>query len=90
MNVAAGDISLGGWTETEQANKAAAKGPASRPAKEAQHSANALPNQEAQQAETPAGSGDMDLTTYFAMLPNEVVPFRDLISPLPVSLCPAL
>ena len=34
----------------------------------------------------PAGSGDMDLTTYFAMLPNEVVPFRDLISPLPVSL----
>lgn len=81
--LAGGDISLGSWTVTQQGNMpSSAQPPAQGTANAPQHGAA----QQAQQAVMPAGSGDMDLTTYFAMLPNEVVPFRDLISPLPVSL----
>ncbi len=89
--LAAGDISLGSWTVAEQGKRPnSAKAAANRPAEESQP-ITAQHAQHAKQADTPAGSGDMDLTNYFAMLPNEVVPFRDLISPLPVStLCEAL
>lgn len=83
--LAAGDISLGSWTVAEQGNRHdSTKAAANRPAEKPQPS-TAQQAQHAKQADTPAGSGDMDLTNYFAMLPNEVVPFRDLISPLPVS-----
>ena len=79
---AAGDISLGSWTVAEQGKRPdSPKAAADRPAEEVQP----ITAQHAKQADTAAGSGDMDLTNYFAMLPNEVVPFRDLISPLPVS-----
>ena len=89
--LAAGDISLGSWTVAEQGKRPnSAQAAANKPAEEPQHS-TVQQAQHANQADTPAGSGDMDLTNYFAMLPNEVVPFRDLISPLPVSaLCEAL
>ncbi|KAL0024470.1 hypothetical protein WJX77_007331 [Trebouxia sp. C0004] len=81
----AGDISLGSWTVAEQGKRLdSTKAAANRPAEESQHS-KVQQAQHAKQADTPAGSGDMDLTNYFAMLPNEVVPFRDLISPLPVT-----
>ena len=88
---AAGDISLGSWTVAEQGKRPdSTKAAADRPAEELQP-ITAQHAQHAKQANTPAGSGDMDLTNYFAMLPNEVVPFRDLISPLPVSaLCERL
>ncbi|KAL0035010.1 hypothetical protein WJX79_006322 [Trebouxia sp. C0005] len=81
----AGDISLGSWTVAEQGKRPnSAQGAVDRPAEEPQHS-TVQQAQHASQADIPAGSGDMDLTNYFAMLPNEVVPFRDLISPLPVT-----
>lgn len=89
--LAAGDISLGSWTVADQGKRPdSAKAAANRPAEEP-HPSTAQQAQHAKQDDTPAGSGDMDLTNYFAMLPDEVVPFRDLISPLPVSaLCEGL
>lgn len=81
---------------TEQANRpntarTAANSPGSRPAGNGPglRTATKGPSSNTamlhQAAGMPAGSAHMDLTTYFAMLPNEVVPFGDLILPLPVS-----
>ena len=39
---------------------------------------------EAQQPSTAGDCGAMDLTNYFATLPNEVVAFKDLVMPSPV------
>ena len=82
-----GDISLGCWTATgrEKSCKPAGKGPRGSPCKKPQASTPQSPSRAAQHAPEPAGSSDMDLTSYFATLPNEMVPFKDLISPLPVS-----
>ena len=84
ITFAGGDLSLGCWTATGQADSCqpSGKGPSGSPGKEPQHSIPAVPSDMAQQAGETASSGDMDLTHYFATLPNEVVPFRELISPV--------
>lgn len=86
---AAGDISLGCWTDHQQAKQAPDSGAAGNsPAaalEKAQCSDTAELRDGAKQPSRAAGSGDMDLTNYFAMLPNEVMPFKDLIAPSPVS-----
>ena len=84
-----GDISLGCWTDTQQAKQATAPEAAGNsPADgtgQPQGCSMAGVTNEAQQPSTAEGCGAMDLTNYFATLPNEVVTFQDLVMPSPVS-----
>ena len=89
--IAGGDISLGCWTASGQIDscKPASSGPVGSPCQACHDSTIAMPSETAKQSQHAvevAGSTEMDLTNYFATLPNEEVPFRDLISPMPVSL----
>lgn len=84
-----GDISLGCWTDSQQAKqttapKAAGNSPADG-SEQPQGCGPAGMTDEAQQPSTAEGCGAMDLTNYFATLPNEVVAFKDLVMPSPVS-----
>lgn len=84
-----GDISLGCWTDSQQVNQATASnaagnGPADGTA-QPQGCSMARVTDEAQQPSTAEGCCTMDLTNYFATLPNEVVAFTDLVMPSPVS-----
>ena len=84
-----GDISLGCWTDSQQVNQATASNTADNsPADgmaQSQGCSMAGVTNEAQQPSTAEGCGAMDLTNYFATLPNEVVAFTDLVMPSPVS-----
>ena len=88
---AVGDLSLGCWKDSQQAKQASTSGAAgASPADNAdqpQRPDGRVPD-EAQQASPAGGCGDMDLTNYFATLPNEVVAFKDLVAPSPVSYLP--
>lgn len=86
---AVGDISLGCWKDSQQpasASGAAGNGLADSVGQPRCRD-KGVPD-EAQQASSAGGCGDMDLTNYFAMLPSEVVDFKDLVTPSPVSYLP--
>ena len=84
---AVGDISLGCWTDAQQAKHGskAASGNLADAADQSFGKGTRPLSDKAQQA-AAAGSSDMDLTNYFATLRNEVLPFKDLIASTPVSL----
>ena len=80
---------MGCWTDTQQAKQASAteatgKSPADG-TEQPQGCSMAGVADAAQQPSTAQGCGAMDLTNYFATLPNEVVAFKDLVTPSPVS-----
>lgn len=78
-----GDISLGCWTDNQQATVlGAGNSPADGTGQP--QGCHMVPD-EAPQLSTAHSCGPMDLTNYFATLPNEVVAFKDLVAPSPVS-----
>lgn len=80
------DISLGCWTDNQQGTvpKAAGNSPADGTSQPQGCHMAGVPN-EVPQLSTAHSCGPMDLTNYFATLPNEVVAFKDLVAPSPVS-----
>lgn len=88
---AVGDISLGSWKDSQQAQQASTSGADGNCPADGRGQPLCCGQREfgeSQQLSQAAGCGDMDLTNYFATLPNEVVAFKDLVTPSPVSLLP--
>ena len=87
---AVGDISLGCWTDSQQAKQttgpeAVGNSPAVGATQPQCCNMAGMSDGEPQPSTAAAGCGDMDLTNYFATLPNEVIAFKDLVAPSPVS-----